>query len=116
VTHYLPEWRFALRRAFVDAMAGDTAAVARIVAEIVAARPASPLRWGVQMDLNRALAAARDGDGDAAIALAIPTVEATPKAQHTQTMRQLVGAVCSAVSDSAHRDAVAYLSGLVASG
>jgi len=111
--YYLPEWRFRLRGAFVYAMAGDIAAVDRIIAEVAAARPASLLRWGVQIDLNRALAAARAEDHDSALALAVLTVERTPKAQHTQTMRQLVRELCSAVSDD-HRDAVAHLRGLVA--
>jgi hypothetical protein len=114
--YYLPEWRFRLRGAFVYAMAGDIAAVDRIIAAVSAARPASLLRWGVQTDLNRALAAARAGDADYALALAVPTVERTPSAQHTQTMRQLVGVLCSGVSDGAHRDAVGYLRGLVATG
>jgi hypothetical protein len=114
--YYLPEWRFHLRGAFVYAMAGDNAAVDRIITEVAAARPASLLRWGVQVDLNRALATARAGDQGLAVASAIPTVERTPTTQHTQTMRQLVGELCSAVSDVAHRDAVAYLHGLVAKG
>ncbi len=115
--YYLPEWRFRLRGAFVYAMAGDVATVDRIIAEVAAARPAGLLRWGVQMDLNRALAAARAGDHDPALALAVPTVERTPTAQHTQTMRQLVGALCSALPNSTHhRDAVVHLRGLVAAG
>jgi hypothetical protein len=110
---YLPEWRFRLRGAFVYAMAGDTAAVDRILGEVAAARPVGLLRWGVQVDLNRALAAAHAGDADGALAVAIPTVERTPNAQHTQTMRELVREVCSAVRGDAHRDAVRHLNGLV---
>lgn len=115
--YYLPEWRFRLRGAFISAMAGDIAAVDRIITGVAAERPSGLLRWGVQMDLNCALAAANAGDHDSALALAVPTVERTPKAQYTQTMRQLVGALCSAVSaDDGHRDAVVHLRGLVAAG
>jgi tetratricopeptide (TPR) repeat protein len=114
--YYLPEWRFRLRGAFVHAMAGDVAAVDQIIAEIAAARPANLLRWGVQMDLNRALADARAGDQTPALDLAITTVERTPRAQHTQTMRQLVSELCCAVPDKPHRDAVVHLRGLVAAG
>jgi hypothetical protein len=114
--YYLPEWRFRLRGAFVYAMAGDVAAVDRIIADVAAARPAGLLRWGVQIDLNRALAAARAGDQESALALGVPTVERTPRAQHTQTMRQLVGELCSAVAAGgpARREATRHLRGLVA--
>jgi hypothetical protein len=114
--YHLPEWRFRLRGAFIYAMAGDTAEVDRILAEVAAARPDGLLRWGVQVDLNRALAAAHEGDGDAAIAVALATVEGTPKQQYTQTMRQLVRELCAApaLSDGVQRDAVTYLRELVA--
>ncbi len=112
--YYLPEWRFRLRGAFVYAMAGDTGEVDRILAEVASARPAGLVRWGVQSDLNRALAAACAGDDDSAVALGVTTVERTPKSQHTQTMRQLVGALCAAVPDGTHRDAGMHLRQLVA--
>jgi transcriptional regulator with XRE-family HTH domain len=112
--YYLPPWRFQLRGAFVHAMAGDVPAVERIIEEISAARPANLLRWGVQIDLNRALAAAQAGDCDTAITIAVPTVERTPKAQHTETMRQLVGELCTTVGAGRHRDAAHHLRGLVA--
>ncbi len=111
--YYLPEWRFRLRGAFVYAMAGDIAAVDRITTEVAAARPAGLLRWGVQIDLNRALAVARAGDHDTALAMAVPTAERTPRSQHTETMRQLVGELCSTVSDDANREAVGRLRELV---
>jgi hypothetical protein len=97
-------------------MAGDTSAVDRITEEVLAAQPIRPLRWTVQIDLNRALAAAHKGDFSTAFALAVPTAERTPKMQQTQTMRQLIGELCSAIPKDFYRDEKDHLRRLVTTG
>jgi hypothetical protein len=109
--YYLPEWRFLLRGVFVDALAGDRVRVDRVLSEIATG---GPMRWGVQADLNRALAAAADGDAGAAVDLAVATIQRVPYPQHTQTMRQLVEAICGTLSGEVHRESVRYLHELVA--
>jgi tetratricopeptide (TPR) repeat protein len=112
--YYLPGWRFLLRGAFVSAMAGDTGAVDKVLADAGAGRATGLLRWSVQVELNRALAAARAGEDDTAVALAVPIVEHTPRSQQTQTMRQLVETICTSLKFGSRRDAAVHLRELVA--
>ena len=112
--YYLPEWRFVLRGATVYALAGDTARVDRILCEVSDSRSGGLLRWQVQADLNRALAAASEGDVAAALDSAVHTVERVPRPQHTQTMRQLVRAIYRTAPGPAHRDRLQHLKELVA--
>ncbi|GIG58505.1 hypothetical protein Lfu02_28770 [Longispora fulva] len=107
--YYLPAWRYALRETYVHAALGDTVTVDRVLGEVAAARPANLTRWGVQVDLNRALALGHSGDSRSAVDSAVHAVERTPSAQHTQTMRQLLEGICSAIPDGRHADSVAHL-------
>jgi len=83
----MPPWRMALSSAHVYALLGDVTKCHDELSTV--APPPTVKRWEAQLEMQRALASAKDGDTAAALDAARALLQSIPKEEHSIVLAEM---------------------------